>query len=136
MYRILKIYFFFVSEEIVFPLGKKDPTLKFKKIGTLQSIETPHAYNCKFCNQIFGTQAAQRRHESWFCSSNPQRTNQTELKLFTCEICAASYVRKCNLKSHQKYDCGKSHSCEQCGRLYTKKNNLKRHLRKDHSQRT
>lgn len=53
-------------------------------------------------------------------------------RLFTCEICNASYSHKTRLSYHKNHDCGRLHTCNQCGKMYSQISNLKRHLRKDH----
>lgn len=87
-------------------------------------------YKCSFCEKSFGQLRYKKLHEDHHCFLNPEKINQKESKLYTCQTCNASYTHKSNFTKHIRHDCGRSHICKNCGHIYSDISSLRRHFRK------
>lgn len=75
-------------------------------------------YSCRYCMQKFSEKSAYRDHVKL---SHP--------KNFQCDICSRSYVRRCELKLHEKHHCEeRNFICQYCDKSFKRQAHLDCHI--------
>ncbi|XP_076222194.1 uncharacterized protein LOC116434039 isoform X14 [Nomia melanderi] len=86
-------------------------------------------YVCEFCRKPFTHLRFLSKHRNNYCYFNPcsmfYKTKAS--RPYICILCGASYSKQSSLKSHIRFDCGKTQKCDWCGKTFLHSSSLRKH---------
>ncbi|XP_076172935.1 uncharacterized protein LOC143149450 isoform X13 [Ptiloglossa arizonensis] len=101
--------------------------------GSLKEYPDPELskrkYVCEYCHKPFTHSRFLSKHRNNYCYFNPLSMfyKTKALRPYICILCGASYSKQSSLKSHIRFDCGKTQKCECCGKTFLHSSSLRKH---------
>ncbi|XP_076395650.1 uncharacterized protein LOC100880436 isoform X20 [Megachile rotundata] len=93
------------------------------------SEQSKRKYVCEYCCKPFTHSRFLSKHRNNYCYFNPRSMfyKTKPLKPYICVLCGANYSKVSSLKSHVRFDCGKTQKCEICGKTFLHSSSLRKH---------
>lgn len=84
---------------------------------------------CEYCYKSFTQLRFLSKHRNNYCYFNPRSMfyKTKAFRPYICVICGASYSKQSSLKSHIRFDCGKTQKCDCCGKTFLHSSSLRKH---------
>ncbi|KAG7205684.1 hypothetical protein KM043_007633 [Ampulex compressa] len=86
-------------------------------------------YACEYCHKTFTHSRFLSKHKNNYCYFNPRsmyyKTKTT--RPYICIVCGASYSKQSSLRSHVRFDCGKTQKCDRCEKTFLHSSSLRKH---------
>ncbi|CAK9827960.1 Longitudinals lacking protein, isoforms H/M/V [Anthophora retusa] len=100
-----------------------------RKKECLDPEQLKRKYVCEYCYKPFTHLRFLSKHRNNYCYFNPRSMfYQTKvLRPYVCILCGANYSKQSSLKSHIRFDCGKTQKCEYCGKTFLHSSSLRKH---------
>ncbi|CAL7939914.1 unnamed protein product [Xylocopa violacea] len=101
--------------------------------GSLKECPEPEQskrkYVCEYCFKPFTHSRFLSKHRNNYCYFNPRSMfyKTKALRPYICVLCGANYSKQSSLKSHIRFDCGKTQKCDCCEKTFLHSSSLRKH---------
>ncbi|XP_076753884.1 uncharacterized protein LOC143425135 isoform X13 [Xylocopa sonorina] len=91
--------------------------------------QSKRKYVCEYCFKPFTHSGFLSKHRNNYCYSNPRSMfyKTKAMRPYICILCGANYSKQSSLKSHIRFDCGKTQKCDCCGKTFLHSSSLRKH---------
>ncbi|XP_076644896.1 uncharacterized protein LOC143354555 isoform X21 [Halictus rubicundus] len=95
----------------------------------LDAEQPKRKYICEFCHKPFTHSRFLNKHRNNNCYFNPHSmfSKTKESRPYICVLCGASYSKQSSLRSHIRFDCGKTQKCNWCNKTFLHSSSLRKH---------